>query len=107
MIDMKVKKGESGEAVMPASEDAYGYPYGLKVCVENEKIDELGIGALKVGDKVKFVAEGEVVGTNKEEYEGKINQRCEIQIQGLEVDTGKKDGDDDINETSGNFFSSH
>jgi hypothetical protein len=106
MIDMKVKKGESGEAVMPASEDAYGYPYGLKVCVENEKIDELGIGALKVGDKVKFVAEGEVVLTTKEDYEGKVSRRCEIQIQSMEVDTGKEEGKDDINETSGNFFSS-
>jgi len=102
MIDMKVEKKDVQED-LPGPDDFNGYPYGLRITICDEKIDDLGLDKLKVGDKTKVYAEAECVGFSENVYDGdRKDRRCELQIQMMEVKTAQEDEDEE-KET---FFSS-
>ena len=97
MIDMKTKVYTD---VQPAESHDMDYPYGLRITICDEKLEALGLEGIKVGEKVKIYAEAECAGVSMNEYDDKTEKRCELQIQQLEVKTGKEEEGED------SFFSS-
>lgn len=70
------------------------YPYGLKICLENDELKKLGIDVVqcKVDDTGMLIAKFEIVNATKTEHrdyetgEPKENNRLELQITDLAVE---------------------
>ena len=77
------------------------YPYDLRITIIDNKIKELKLDDIKVGEKIKFLAEAECIGMLRNEYEGRKEERCEFQIQKL----GIKSGNEEEEEKKATFFS--
>jgi hypothetical protein len=75
--------------------DAPKYPYGLRLCLNKETLEKLGIGEMPVGTRVMVMGEGSVVSVNShQEMDGDKNMSMDVQIEMLAVET--KSGVDDI-----------
>jgi hypothetical protein len=99
MVDMKGDKQDMGTAVevMPGSPDTPEYPYGLRITIEDEKVGELGLDKLRVGDKLTISCDCEVIEVAEREDQGGKTQRVELQIQ--------KIGNDEDDNTDAGFIS--
>lgn len=68
------------------------YPYGLKITLNAETLDKLGIkDAPKVDSMIKFMAEAKVVSVSSEEegYGEESDYNICLQIVEMELDKGK------------------
>lgn len=94
MIDMKLKpeaKTMLGEAV---EMDAPEYPYGLRLCLDNESLTKLGITELPAIDaEFKVTALACVVSVSQHESQGsdKPHRSVDLQIEMLELAPAKEE----------------
>lgn len=67
--------------------DAPKYPYGLRLCLNKETLEKLGLGELPVGSRVMVMGEGSVVSLNShQEMDGDKNLSMGVQIEMLAVE---------------------
>ena len=95
LIDMKLPKEKKKLEAIAIAEDKY--PYGLRINLNNYEINKLGIDVskLKVGSKVKVLAEGEI--TNifiRQTMEKKEDKSMSIQLQKINIDTTSSEFDE-------------
>lgn len=92
------KKRNEGMKIGGESPSGPRYPYGLKLCLEDEVVDKLGLDELpKVGKKMRLTAVVEVCGTSqREEVKGKKRQTLDLQIvkMGLGPNTAEGEAPD-------------
>jgi hypothetical protein len=88
MVDMKCDMQDSGgvetQGVVVAagsSPDMPEYPYSLRITIEDDKVEELGLDKCRVGDKLTITCNCEVVEVSEREDQGGMTQRVELQIQ--------------------------
>lgn len=68
--------------------DSDDYPYGLRIHLDNEMLDKLGIKTLpKTGASFKLSATGTVKSTEINDRNGKESKSMSLQIEKLEVTT--------------------
>ena len=82
MVDMELDADEAKEQLSTESVDAPKYSYGLKLSLNNDSIDKLGIPALPaVGQKMMVHAMVEVCCISEyDSKEGGKNRSMELQI---------------------------
>lgn len=95
MKNMKMSKEEAKEYGYNGSiaMDAPQYPYGLRIDLDDQSLEKLGIDKLpEVGSTMMIVARVEVqsVSSNKD-YKGEPEQRLGLQITDMELAADKPD----------------
>ena len=104
LIDLKRPKKKKGEdEKMPAMEgDGERYPYGLRITLEKEELDKLGIkpNDFDVGVTCSFQAEGKVEEISQRETTREDSERksISIQITKMAIKGGKKGNAQGYNE---------
>lgn len=100
LTSMKVKKQDAEK--MPAAigpmDSGEQYPYGLRIRLENEQLDKLGIKELPaVGEYVSIEAECCVISTAQNDRNGGEPRRTlELQIEKIGCDEEPDDDEDDV-----------
>jgi len=92
MISVKCDKKETKKSLEePIYYEESLYPYGLKLRFETEEIKKIpGLVGVKVGQKIKFQASGEVVSVRSEQERKRDSNTVEIQIQEIDIPKPKK-----------------
>lgn len=92
MVSMENDAAEAKEASMPTLADAPKYPYGLKISLNNDSIEKLGIPAMPaVGKKMMLHAMVEVCCVSEyDSKEGGKNSSMELQITEMALEAPKK-----------------
>lgn len=86
MIDMKIPKKKIKNGCQPVAVTS-GYPYGLKLNLENEQIKKLGLDIedLKIGQKVMVIGEAEISNISSyTESDGRKNLSIGLQIMKMD-----------------------
>lgn len=85
MISMKTSKKDN--EVASDSMDAPEYPYGLRIVLDNEILEKLGITALpEVGERMHLVAHVTVRSVSEYEHQGEgLLRSVELQITDMTV----------------------
>jgi len=83
MINLKKEKEEKEMPLMSSME----YPYGLRINLDHETLEKLGIKELpKMGAKVNLEAIAEVVSVSSNaNYEGEVENHICLQITDMEL----------------------
>jgi len=82
MIDMKLKPEAKTMLGEPVGMDAPEYPYGLRICLDNESLTKLGITELPAIDaEFKVTALACVVSVSQHESQGSDKPRCSVDLQ--------------------------
>ncbi len=92
--DLKISKKEAKDANKLASpyEDQERYPYGLRLDLNNETLEKLGITKLPaVGTVLMLEAKAKVVGSRQSATESSDNRSIELQITHIDLETGESD----------------
>lgn len=93
MKDLKISKKEAkskNEAMVIGSADQERYPYGLRLDLNNDTLDKLGINKLPtVGTVIMFEAKAKVVGSRQSATEGSENRSVELQITHIDLEDGE------------------
>ncbi len=84
---MKVTKSEAKKEFESVSVDTPEYPYGLRIDLNNESLEKLGIADLpKVGEKMTVLAKVEVRSSSQSSYkEGEDRKNVSLQITDMSV----------------------
>lgn len=92
MINMKLSKKAATALVETSPGDAPAYPYGLRLCLDTETLEKLGITDLpRVGTVITLQARAEVVSTGvNQEQDGDKRMHCDLQITDMALDGGDK-----------------
>lgn len=93
MKDLKISKKEAkekNEAMVIGSSEQERYPYGLRLDLNNDTLDKLGIKKLPtVGTVLMFEAKAKVVGSRQSATEGSENRSVELQITHIDLEAGE------------------
>lgn len=107
LTSMKLKKRdpEKMNAAMPGvGPGGDQYPYGLRIRLENEQLDKLGLDEMPaVGEYITITAECCVSSASQNERKGgEPNRTLELQIEklGCEEDEEPDDDEDDVDAVS-------
>lgn len=92
LTDMKRSKAEAKEAsVGPVSPDQEEYPYGLRLHLNDDELEKLGIDKLpKVGEGGSIEAVFKIVSTHESANEGQKKYRS-VELQITHMDLGAED----------------
>jgi len=89
MKDLKITKKEAkakSESMVIGSSDQERYPYGLRLDLNNDTLEKLGIDKLpSVGTVLMFEAKAKVVGSRQSATEGSENRSIELQITHIDM----------------------
>ena len=87
MIDMKMSAEERKEQMQQTDDGMSEYPYGLRICLDDDAIKKLGLTVLpSVGAKVTFTALSVVCSTSAYSSDGKDPETSvSLQITALEL----------------------
>lgn len=100
MKDLKITKKEAkakSESMFIGSSDQERYPYGLRLDLNNDTLEKLGMKALPaVGTVLMFEAKAKVVGSRQSATEGSENRSVELQITHIDLEEGETD--EEVNE---------
>lgn len=95
MKDLKITKKEAkakSESMVIGSPDQERYPYGLRLELNNDTLEKLGIDKLpSVGTVLMFEAKAKVVGSRQSATEGSENRSIELQITHIDLEEGETD----------------
>lgn len=84
--DMKLTKSEKAEEVTYDASDIPDYPYGLRLSLDQDALEKLGIELPDVGDTFFVVAIATVQSISEHQSEGDTSQNVELQIEQLSLD---------------------
>ncbi len=89
MVDMKKNERQKKDKGIVAVKERY--PFNLKICLYSDELQKLGVkpSDVKVGSKVKLVAECTVVTTKEDISVESTEQTISLQIQKLGLDFDK------------------
>jgi hypothetical protein len=92
LVSMKMTKSEMKEAA-PVPADAPQYPYGLRLELNNESLEKLGLPVTAaVGKKVMVLAQAEIVSVSAyDSKEGGKNRSISLQLTHLCLESGEKE----------------
>lgn len=87
MVDMEMSKEEIKETLVATPSEGPRYPYGLKITLDQEQLEKLGITDLpSVGDYATISAKCEVCHVSENQYEdGQTSKSLSLQITDLAV----------------------
>ncbi len=85
--DMKLSRREKAEEASPVG-DQPDYPYGLRLSLDEDALDKLGIELPDVGDAFFVVAVATVQSVSEHQSEDRASQNVELQIEQLSLDAG-------------------
>lgn len=95
MTDLKITKKEAkakSESMVIGSPDSERYPYGLRLELNNDSLEKLGIKDMPaVGAVLMFEAKAKVVGSRQSATEGSENRSVELQITHIDLEDGETD----------------
>lgn len=95
MKDLKITKKEAkakSESMVIGSADQERYPYGLRLDLNNDTLEKLGMTKLpSVGTVLMFEAKAKVVGSRQSATEGSENRSIELQITHIDLEEGETD----------------
>jgi hypothetical protein len=99
MVEIKKEKYEEGCCV---PSDGDHYPYGTSLTLRDDLIEDLGVGALTVGDMVEVRALAVVTSKSEREDEDtngvESEKRLEIQLTQIKV---RREGEDRVKQLYG------
>lgn len=99
VVSLELTKSEASEETIESKEvERPLYPYGTCLYLDEVALAKLGIADCEVGDEIKIVAMGKVVGCSEREYEGGKHQTMDIQL--TEMGCEDSDEGDEPAETS-------
>lgn len=86
-VDMKMSAEEAKEQYEPSAVDAPEYPYGLRISLDDDALEKLGITQLPaVGSKMQLSATVEVCSTSAySTQEGEAETSVSLQITAMEL----------------------
>jgi hypothetical protein len=91
--DLKITKKEAkakSESMVIGTSDQERYPYGLRLDLNNETLEKLGMKKLpSVGTVLMFEAKAKVVGSRQSATEGSENRSVELQITHIDLEDGE------------------
>lgn len=86
MIDLKLKNSKDKKATMLAEEVTPEYPWGLRVTLENEQIEALGVTVLPQVDSVMtFSASARVTSQSITSNQNGDERTVTLQIEKMEI----------------------
>lgn len=87
LVDMKRSKAERKKESMPSHIGGDDYPYGLRVNLDHESLQKLGIDKLpSVGDKLHLHAHAHVVSAEERSTEGgKKHRSVSLELRKMHV----------------------
>lgn len=93
--NMKIDKEAKKKMMEPIPSDVPEYPWGLRLELNNESLEKLGLEKLpKVGTSVKLYAKVDVVSVSAyEQAKGEKNKNLSLQITDLCLESGEKEED--------------
>lgn len=95
MKDLKITKKEAkakSESMVIGSADQERYPYGLRLDLNNDTLEKLGMTKLpSVGTVLMFEAKAKVVASRQSATEGSENRSIELQITHIDLEEGETD----------------
>lgn len=91
LCSMKLPPEKTKHKIEPAKVEAPRYPWGLRLNLETEAIEKLGLEKLpQVGTVVTVMAKAKVVEVSQTDMQNRKSRRLELQITDLGLDTGVK-----------------
>ena len=84
--DMKLSRAEKVEEVTHDTSDIPDYPWGLRLNLDQDAIDKLGIDLPSVGDSFFVVALAKVRSVSEHESDDRKTQDISLQIEQLSLD---------------------
>lgn len=91
LTNMKQKK-QSKDQVLADAMPEDEYPWGLRISLNTDDLEKLGIDLPAVGAEMRLQARVEVVSANMHERKGgKMDLNCDLQITDMQL-TKKEDG---------------
>ena len=84
LVDMKRSKKEKGENTLKSPSDD-PYPYNLRLHVENDEMDKLGLEDMTVGSEVTITAKAKITSCSVNDGEGGKHRSCSLQITKMKV----------------------
>jgi hypothetical protein len=92
MVNMKCEDDE--KETMAAMPEGPEYPYGLRICLNEESIKKLGIDKLpELGAEMILNAKVSVCSVSKSESEGGVYRNLDLQITDMELGSKKSSSD--------------
>lgn len=87
IIDLKCKNKTTPMPQAVGGSSKESYPWGLKISLNDDSIDKLGldISKLKTGQPYKGDCEYIVTSISQNDYEGKISNEVSLQITGMSM----------------------
>jgi hypothetical protein len=90
LVDMSITQEEAKEQMTLSEKpgDAPKYPYGLRLCLNEEALSKLGIQTMPIGTKVSVMATATVVSMSAyQEVDGDNRRSLDIQIESLGLES--------------------
>lgn len=94
-VDMTMSAEEAKEQTEPSVSDAPQYPWGLRLSLDDDALEKLGITTMPaVGTKMQLSATVEVCSTSAySTQEGESEASVSLQITAMELSSGKTSSD--------------
>lgn len=95
MVDMKMSKTQAEKSAPTAAmaPEREQYPWGLRISIDHEGMQKLGMEMPKAGEKMTLHAEVEVVDTHESSTaDGGKNASCGMQICCMSLEAGDEGG---------------
>lgn len=94
MKDLKISKKEAKEKnksmMIGSSDSEERYPYGLRLTLDNDSLDKLGIKNLPaVGTVLMFEAKAKVVSTRQSATTGSDDRSVDLQVTAIDLEEGE------------------
>ena len=91
MVNLKLSRREREVQTMVAEDEQKdAYPWGLKIHLEEEELDKLGIGLKQVGQECEFTIAAVVTNVSREPGEVGGERKMSFQITDMEVLNGQE-----------------
>lgn len=94
MVSLKMDPKEAADMAQPSVEpqDAPLYPYGTRLCLDDETLLKLGFAELPpVGTVFKVQAVATVTSVRSDQRQGEIESGLDLQITDMSLDAGSSD----------------
>lgn len=89
LTNMQMSAEEAKEQTQPSEAEAPRYPWGLSIHLDDDAMEKLKLGALKVGDVVTIIAKATCESQSSHQtMGGDAEGSCDLQITDMAVSIG-------------------